>query len=113
MLRSNLLSRPGSKYYENYCMTSYDAINELRPDRTSGAFRFRRVGYQRELHTFKEFNFTPDQFAEFGPILTDLLTDTIVFSWKLGGRFLCDRSSFGDSQASHACLPSASQRSNA
>ena len=66
----------------------HGAITELRPDPTSGAFRFRRIGYHGDLHTFREFDFTPDQFAEFGPILTDLLTDTIVFSQKLGDRFL-------------------------
>lgn len=66
----------------------HGAISELRPDPTTGAFRFRIIGYQGDIHTTREFDITPDHFREFAPILTDLLTDSIAFSRKLGDRFL-------------------------
>jgi hypothetical protein len=66
----------------------HGAIAELRPDPATGAFRFRKIGYDGDLHTISEFNLTPSDFREFAPILTDLVTDTIAFSQKLGDRFL-------------------------
>jgi|SRR5260370_32779760 hypothetical protein len=66
----------------------HGAITELRPDQISGAFRFRRIGYDGDLHTLSEFDVTPNDFREFAPILTDLVTDSIAFSQKLGDKFL-------------------------
>ena len=66
----------------------HGALTELRPDPTTGAFKFRMIGYAGDLHTFREFNLTPNDFREFAPVLTDLVTDAIAFSQKLGDRFL-------------------------
>jgi hypothetical protein len=66
----------------------HGAITELRPDPATGAFRFRRIGYDGNLHTLSEFTITPDDFRAFAPVLTDLVTDTIAFSQRLGDRFL-------------------------
>ena len=66
----------------------HGAITALRPDPTTGAFRFRRIGYDGDEHTLTEFNITPNEFRAFAPILTDLVTDVIAFSQKLGDRFL-------------------------
>lgn len=66
----------------------HGAITELRPDPETGAFKFRRIGYAGDNHTFTEFNVTPNDFRAFAPILTDLVTETIVLSQKVGDRFL-------------------------
>jgi hypothetical protein len=66
----------------------HGAITELRPDPTSGAFKFRRIGYDGDLHTLSEFAITPNDFRDFAPVLTDLVTDSIAYSQKLGDRFL-------------------------
>lgn len=66
----------------------HGAITELRPDPTTGAFSFRRIGYRGDDHTVTEFTVTPNDFHKFAPVLTDLVTDSITFSQKLGDRFL-------------------------
>jgi hypothetical protein len=66
----------------------HGAITELKPDPVTGAFRFRRIGYDGDLHTLSEFNITPNDFRVFAPVLTDLVTDAIAFSQRLGDRFL-------------------------
>lgn len=66
----------------------HGAITELRPDPETGAFKFRRIGYDGDLHTFSEFTVTLNDFRDFPPVLTDLVTDAIAFSQKLGDRFL-------------------------
>jgi hypothetical protein len=66
----------------------HSAITELRPDPATGAFRFRRIGYDGDLHTISEFTITPNDFRAFAPILTDLVTHSIAFSQRLGDKFL-------------------------
>lgn len=66
----------------------HGAITELRPDPVTGAFKFRRIGYAGDDHTFTEFTITPSDFQEFAPVLEGLVTDAIAFSRKLGDRFL-------------------------
>ena len=66
----------------------HGATTELRPDLTTGAFRFRRIGYTGNTHTVTEFTLTPNDFREFSPVLTDLVTDAIAFSRKLENTFL-------------------------
>jgi hypothetical protein len=65
----------------------HGAISELEPDPVTGAFKFRRIGYEGNDHAFTEFTITPNDFQSFAPVLTDLVTDTIAFSRKLEGRF--------------------------
>lgn len=66
----------------------HGAVTELRPDPITGAFSFRRIGYRGGEHTFTEFTVTPNDFQAFAPVLTDLVTDAIAFSQKLGDKFL-------------------------
>jgi hypothetical protein len=66
----------------------HGAITELRPDPATGAFKFRRIGYDGDDHTLTEFNVTPSDFRAFAPVLTDLVTDAIAFSQRLGDKFL-------------------------
>jgi hypothetical protein len=65
----------------------HGAITELRPDSVTGAFRFRRIGYDGDIHTLTEYVVAPDDFQSFAPILTDLVTDAITLSQRLGDRF--------------------------
>jgi hypothetical protein len=69
----------------------HGAIAELRPDLVTGAFKFRRIGYDGDNHTITEFTVTPNDFQAFAPVLTDLVTDAIAFSQKLGDRFLASQ----------------------
>lgn len=66
----------------------HGAITELRPDPTTGVFRFRRIGYDGDEHTLTDFTVSPNDFREFAPVLTDLVTDTIALSQRLGDTFL-------------------------
>jgi hypothetical protein len=66
----------------------HGAITELKPDPVTGAFKFRRIGYVGDDHTLTEFTVTPNDFRAFAPVLTDLVTDSIAFSQKLGDKFL-------------------------
>jgi hypothetical protein len=66
----------------------HGAVTELEPDPLTGAFKFRRIGYDGDNHTFTEFTITPNDFRDFAPVLTDLVTDAIAFSQRLGDRFL-------------------------
>ncbi len=66
----------------------HGAITELRPNPITGGFSFRRIGYAGDDHTFTEFAVTANDFQAFGPILTDLVTDTIAFSQRLADKFL-------------------------
>lgn len=65
----------------------HGALAELRPDPTTGAFKFRRIGYSGDLHTLREYTFTPNDFRDLAPVLTDLVTDTVAFSQRLANRF--------------------------
>ena len=84
---TGLLSRISSASRRRHDLI-HGAISEMRPDSTTGGFKFRMVGYDGDLHTISEFNFTPTDFGECAPILSDLVTDVVVFSQKLGDRFL-------------------------
>jgi hypothetical protein len=66
----------------------HGAITELKPDPITGAYLFRRIGYDGDLHTFSEFTFTPNDFRELALTVADLATDAITYSQKLGDRFL-------------------------
>jgi hypothetical protein len=82
-----LLSRVSSASERRHGLI-HSAITELRPDPATGAFRFRRIGYDGDLHTISEFTITPNDFRAFAPILTDLVTHSIAFSQRLGDKFL-------------------------
>jgi hypothetical protein len=66
----------------------HGAITELRPDLETGAFSFRRIGYEGDTHTFTDYAIMPDDFRTFFPVLTNLVTDAITLSRKLEYRFL-------------------------
>ncbi len=61
----------------------HGAIAELRPNPTTGAFRFRRIGYDGDTHTVTEFSFIPNDFRVFSQVLTDLVTDSIALSQSM------------------------------
>ena len=65
----------------------HGSLMELRPDPVTGAFKFRRIGYKGDLYLISEFTLTPNDFREFAPVLSDLVTDAIAFSQKLADRF--------------------------
>jgi|SRR5256885_8096501 len=65
----------------------HGSLMELRPDPVTGAFKFRRIGYKGDLYLISEFTLTPNDFREFAPTLSDLVTDAISFSRKLADRF--------------------------
>jgi len=79
-----LLSRVSAASQKRHDLI-HGAVTELRPDPANGAFRFRRIGYDGDLHTIKEFDVTPDDFRGFSPVLSALATDAIAFSQKLDG----------------------------
>jgi hypothetical protein len=66
----------------------HGSLIDLKPDPTTGAFRFRHVGYDGDFHTIREFSLTPNDFQAFASTLPDLVGDAIAFAQKLGDKFL-------------------------
>ena len=64
----------------------HGAIKALSP--INGAFQYRIIGYQKQAHTLREFEFDLHDFSILEKSLSDALTDALEFSQKLGDTFL-------------------------
>jgi len=64
----------------------HGTITSIHPE--NGSFRYRIIGYEKERHTIRKFEFTLDEFAKLENSLSHLLTDTIRYSDRLGSAFL-------------------------
>ena len=63
------------------------SLVELRPEPITGAFKFRQIGYDGDIHTLREFTLTPSDFRELGSIPPDLVGDATAFAQRLGDKW--------------------------
>jgi|HubBroStandDraft_6_1064221.scaffolds.fasta_scaffold1000124_1 hypothetical protein len=64
----------------------HGAITSIHP--VNGAFEFRKIGYDKQTHTLASFEFTLAEFSTLEESLSNLLTESLAFSVKLGTAFL-------------------------
>jgi hypothetical protein len=55
---------------------------------TDGIYRFRKVGYEKEIHTVEYFTFGPSDFFTLEKELGNLIAEQMAFSQKLADTFL-------------------------
>jgi hypothetical protein len=64
----------------------HGSLASFTPEK-NGAFRFNKVGYEKDGHTVSTFMFSPKNFSRLETVLGDLLTEQTAFGQKLADRF--------------------------